>query len=77
MYASYQINANEIDFDFFQSIKNKFIGKDIEISIMDYEEIDKVDKKTENMEILLKRIKDVEEGKNLIKFTVEEFEQIL
>ena len=33
MYATYQIKAEELNMDFFTSIKETFKGKDIEISI--------------------------------------------
>ena len=77
MYATYQIKADEMNFDLFQSIKNTFNGKDIEISVTDYNDSKSSNQTNQNIEILLKRINDVEEGKNLVIFSTEEFEKIL
>jgi hypothetical protein len=38
MFATYQIKADELNIDFLKSIKEAFKGKEIEISIMDYDE---------------------------------------
>lgn len=73
----YQIKADDINFDFFQNIKNTFKGKEIEISVDVYDKTKKNNKSLRNIEILLKRIQDVKEGKNLIVFSPEEFEKIL
>ena len=59
MYATYQIKAEELNMDFFTSIKETFKGKDIEISIMDYDETEYLMRSPKNKEILLERIKDV------------------
>ena len=67
MHATYQIKADELNFDLFQSIKDTFKGKEIEISIMDYDETEYLLRSPKNKEILLQGIKDVDEGKNLIK----------
>ncbi|OGU13370.1 MAG: hypothetical protein A2X61_14815 [Ignavibacteria bacterium GWB2_35_12] len=77
MHATYQINADELNFDFFQSVKDTFKGKEIEISIMDFDETEYLLRSPKNKEILLQRIKDVEEGKNLIEVPIEEFEKVL
>jgi trehalose-6-phosphate synthase len=77
MINTYQIKADDINFDFFQTIKNKYKGKEIEISVDVFEKANGNTKNLRNIEILLKRIKDVEEDKNLIVFTPEEFEKIL
>ena len=77
MHATYQINADELNFDFFQSVKDTFKGKEIEISIMDFDETEYLLRSPKNKEILLQRIKDVEEGKNLIEVPIEEIEKVL
>jgi translation elongation factor EF-4 len=76
MTNTYQIKADDINFDFFQNIKNTYKGKDIEISVDVYEKTKENNNNLRNIEILLKRIKDVEAGKNLIVFSPEEFEKI-
>lgn len=75
MYATYHINTDEMDFDFFQSIKHAFKGKQIEITILADDETDYLMRSERNKSILLKRIKDVEDGNNLTTFTSEEFEK--
>jgi antitoxin YefM len=77
MYANYQLRADELDFEFFKSIKDTFKGKEIEISVMDYDETEYLLRSPKNKEILLNRIKDVNEGKNMISFTTKEFEKLL
>ena len=77
MFATYQLKAEELNMDFFESIKETFKGKDLEISINYFDETEYLLSSEKNKEILLKRMKDVEEGKNLITFTVEEFEKLL
>jgi antitoxin YefM len=77
MFATYQINSDELNFDFLKSIKETFKGKAIEISIMDYDETDYLLRSPKNKEILLERINDVKNGKNLTTLSVEEFEKLL
>ena len=38
MYTTFQIKAEELDYDLFKSIQETFKGKDIVISIMDLDE---------------------------------------
>jgi hypothetical protein len=76
MINTYKIKADDINFYFFQNIKNIYKGKEIEISVDVYEKTKENNNKLRNIEILLKRIKDVEAGKNLIVFSPEEFEKI-
>ena len=76
MYANYQLKAEEFDLNFFNSIKETFKGRDIDISINDYDETEYLLSSPKNRGILLERMKNVEEGKNLITFTLEEFEKL-
>ncbi len=77
MINTYQIKADDINYDFFQNIKNTFKGKEIEISVDVYEKTKVNTNSLRNIEILLKRVEDVEAGKNLIVFSPEEFDKIL
>lgn len=76
MTNTYQIKADDINFDLFQNIKNIYKGKEIEISVDVYKKTKENIINLRNIDILLKRIKDVEAGKNLIVFSPEEFEKI-
>ena len=76
MYANYQLKAEEFDLNFFNSIKETFKGKDVDISINDYDETEYLLRSPKNRDILLERMKNVEEGKNLITFSLEEFEKL-
>jgi hypothetical protein len=77
MFATYQISSDELNLDFLEVIKETFKGKMIEISIMDYDETDYLLRSSKNKEILLRRIKDVNDGKNLTTLSKEEFEKLL
>ncbi len=77
MHATYQVKAEELNYELFQSIKDTFKGKEIEISIIDYDETEYLLRSPKNKEILLQRIKEVEEGKDLLTVPIEEIEKIL
>ncbi len=77
MHATFQIKADELNYEFFKSVKDTFKGKEIEISIMDFDETEYLLRSPKNKEILIQRIKDVEEGKNLIEVPIEEIEKNL
>lgn len=77
MNATYQINAEELNIDFFKSIKETFKGHYIEISVKDLNETEYLLRSPKNKEILLQRIVNVDEGKNLKEFSIEEFEQLI
>lgn len=77
MIAKYKVKSEEFDYDFFMSIKNTFKGKDIEISINDCDETAHLLQSPENNEILMKRIRDINENKNLLSFSYEDFQKII
>jgi antitoxin YefM len=76
MYASYILSEEELNFDFFNSIKNTFKGKEIEISISSYDEIEYLLRSPENKRILLERINDLNNNHNLITFSNKECEKL-
>lgn len=77
MHATYQINAEELNLDIFKSIKETFKGRYIEIPIMDLDATEYLLRSPKNKEILLQRIVNVDEGKNLKVFSIEEFEKLI
>jgi hypothetical protein len=77
MNATYQLNPEELNLDFFKSIKKTFEGRYIEISVKALNETEYLLGSPKNKEILLKRIMNVKEGKNLKEFSIEEFENII
>jgi len=77
MNATYQLNAEELNFDFLKSIQKTFKGRYIEISVKDLNETEYLLRSPKNKEILLQRILNVDEGKNLKEFSLEEFEKII
>ena len=67
MYTTIDINANELTPELIESIKLNYKDKNIQIVIFEVDETDYLLNSPNNRDILLKRVKDVEENKNLIK----------
>jgi antitoxin YefM len=65
MYANYQLNEKDMDISFLNAIKDTFKGKEIEISIAEIDETEYLLRSPQNRDILMERIKDVSDNKNL------------
>ena len=73
MYTEFRLNANQLDIKFLNSLKALF--KDKTISIIVEEEIDETEyllTSEANRKMLLNRIKDVQEGKNMLGVTLKD-----
>ena len=77
METTYKLNVRELTPDFITTIQNMYLNRNIEITIR--EELDETEylmSSPANREHLLKAIKNVEDGKNIITFeTLEEAKQ--
>ena len=73
MYTEFRLNANQLDIKFLNSLKALF--KDKTISIIVEEEMDETEyllASEANRKMLLNRIKDVQEGKNMLGVTLKD-----
>jgi len=77
METVYRIKASELNKSFLDSIKTLFKKKEIEISITDMvnDETNFLLKNPSNKAHLLEAIEELYHGKNLVRFSGEEFEK--
>ena len=74
METIFHLNSSEIDSKFWKVVKQLFENKDVEISIKTTDdETDFLLSDPATKQKLIKAIKNVEENKNLVHFTGEEF----
>jgi arsenate reductase-like glutaredoxin family protein len=67
MTTTFRLKANEFNNDFIEALKKLFRDNEIEITVSDLSETVEYSKE------LLQSIQNIEEGKDLISFTNEEF----
>ena len=73
METVYQLNTSELGSAFINSLKNAYPDQNIKITVREQDETEYLLSSPANREHLLKAIKDVEEGKNILYFeTLEE-----
>ncbi|MBI2966350.1 MAG: hypothetical protein HYY40_00870 [Bacteroidetes bacterium] len=73
MYTTYHLNADNLGEGFLKSVKAMFKSRNISIIIEDeYAETEYLLSSDANRKILLKRIKDVREGKNLVSVNLKD-----
>jgi len=63
MLASYRIPADELNAQILKSIKSAFRGKEIEILVSE----------VDNSSVLIDRIKQLKESKDIVSFTPDQF----
>ncbi len=76
MMTSYTLPAEELNEAFMQKLRKSFSGKNVEITVTEIDEADDTEyllRSQANREHLLRAIKDVEEGKNLIEVDMSSF----
>ncbi len=74
--TSYTLPADELNEAFLAKLRKSFSGKKVEITVTELDEADETDyllRSHINREQLLRSIKDVEEGKNLIEVDMNSF----
>lgn len=70
----YQVNADELDERFLESLKAMFKNKEIEIVVYERDETAYLLRSQANRERLLNAISDVEQGHNVITPAQEQFQ---
>jgi antitoxin YefM len=76
MMTSYTLPAEDLNEAFMQKLRKSFSGKNVEITVTEIDDIDDTEyllRSQANREHLLRAIKDVEEGKNLIEVDMSSF----
>lgn len=66
MQTTYQIEADELDEKFVDSVKALFKHKKIEITVVELDETEYLLRNSANRENLLEAIDDIESGRNLV-----------
>ena len=67
MYSTYRLNANELNNNFLDGLKEMFKDKNIEIIVTEYDETEYLLGNDANKKRLLEAIDNVNSGKNLIE----------
>jgi antitoxin YefM len=73
MFTTYRLKADELDDNFLKSIKSIFKGKDLEISIQEADDTGYLFNSPENKKHIIDAIEDVENNKNIITPSQEQF----
>ena len=73
MNTIYQVNANEIDQGLLASIKAALKDKEIEITVNEFDETEYLLRSPANRDSLIRAVKDIEEGRNIITPDQDEF----
>jgi len=66
MYTTYQMNADDVDESLLESIKAKYRHKQIEIVVTEHDETTFLLASPANRRVLMRRIRDVKAGKNIV-----------
>lgn len=66
MQTIYQINADELDENFLDSVKAQFKHKEIEIVVFERDETAYLLRSPANRNYLLRAVKDIEENRNIV-----------
>lgn len=74
MCTIYQVNADELDERFLESLKAMFKNKEIEIVVYERDETAYLLRSPANREHLLAAVRDVEQGQNLVTPAQEPFQ---
>lgn len=74
MQTIYQIKADELDESILESIKALFKNKEIEITVTERDETAYLLRSEANREYLLRVVEDVENNRNIITPTPEQFQ---
>lgn len=77
MFATYTLSKDELNEVFLHNLKNFGNSDKLMISVEDYDETEYLMKSTANRDFLLRGIKNVEEGKNLISINIQEIEKLI
>lgn len=76
MHSVYRLNAAELDYAFFESLKTLFKDKEIEIVVSEYDETAYLMSSAANRKHLLNAIKNIENGTNLVTVDIATLEAL-
>lgn len=76
MQSVYRLNAEELDYQFFESLKSLFKNKEIEIAVSEVDETAYLMRSAANRRHLLQAIQNIEDGTNLITVDINELEAL-
>ncbi|NER23156.1 MAG: hypothetical protein F6J96_21140 [Symploca sp. SIO1C2] len=74
MESLFRLNARDLNQNFLESLKTLFQDREIEIIVYDVDETAYLSKSEANQQRLLKAIKNVENGTNMIEVNLEDLE---
>lgn len=74
MQTIFQVNADDLDQNFLESLKTLFKHKEIEITVYERGETEYLERSPANRERLLQIIGDIEENRNLVTPNQEQFQ---
>jgi len=66
MYTTYQLNTNDLTAEFVDILKATYKDKEIEIAVYNIDETEYLLRSLKNKKVLLSRIADVQNNKNII-----------
>ena len=72
--SSFELNANELNSSFLESIKELFKNKKIEIVISEIDETEYLNKSENNRKRLLEAIENIKNNENLVEVDLKDFE---
>lgn len=76
MQSVYRLNAAELDYAFFESLRTLFKDKEIEIVVSELDETEYLMSSAANRKHLLNAIKNIENGKNLVTLDMDALEAL-
>lgn len=76
MQSVYRLNAEELDYQFLESLKSLFKNKEIEIVVSEVDETAYLMSSAANRRHLLQAIKNIEQGTNLVTVDINELEAL-
>ncbi|MEZ4866793.1 MAG: hypothetical protein R3C14_36065 [Caldilineaceae bacterium] len=76
MQSVYRLNAEELDYQFLESLKSLFKNKEIEIIVSEVDETAYLLSTVANRKHLLSAIKNIESGTNLVTVDIDELEAL-
>lgn len=66
MYTTYQLNTKDLTPEFIEILKATYKDKDIEIAVHNIDETEYLLRSPKNKEVLLRRIEDIKNNRNII-----------
>lgn len=73
MHTTYQLHSSELDEKFLETIKQRFVGKNIKIVITELDDTSYLSASAANHDHLMKVIKEIDAGENLKAVDLEEY----